>query len=117
MPRSTRPRRSKSLIGLIILAPASRIGCGAIKRFNGDQSVNVPAALFRIRLVFRPRAIESGELEAGGLDTQGLRELIEGDLQPPRIVDLRPEIHVSHCDLSSARIRRGLNERLESLEA
>ena len=63
-------------------------------------------ALFGVRLVFRPRLVEGGKLQAGRVDGGDLRILRHVDLEAARVEHLRHEAEVG--DASPARrTRRG----------
>src|SRR5580704_5976362 len=73
--------------------------------------------LFGIRLVLRPRPVERRKLHAGGIHGNDFRELVERDLEPARIVDLRHQADVGKRDGIAVEISPRTDEGLERLEA
>src|ERR1700722_4915209 len=70
-----------------------------------------------VRLVLRPRLVEGGELEAGGVDRDDLGKLVKRDVEAPCIGDLRNEADVSKADLRAIGVRSRPQQRLDRREA
>src|ERR1043166_812591 len=104
---------------------------GRLERFGapasgGSGSPSAPAStgvttflqtLFGVWLVFRPRLVEGGKLEARGVDRGDLRILRHVDLEAPRIEHLRHEAEVRDGDVRAERVRARLDQRLDRVEA
>ena len=92
--RTTRRMRE----GEVTLRSGSRIQ-SARRAFGAGAS-------FRIRLVFRPRFVEGGQLVARRLDAEDFREFLERHFEPARIVDLRDQANIGDRDMRAERVRR-----------
>src|SRR5580704_10609520 len=73
--------------------------------------------LFRIRLVLGPRPVESRQRHAGGVHRNDFGKLVQWNLEPPRVVDLRHQAEVGDRHRFAAGIWPGLEQRFERLEA
>src|SRR6185295_15040218 len=70
------------------LVVATAGGLGEVE-FTGRDSLGRRRMSLRVRLIFRPRSVEGGKLEAGGVDGDDLGELVQRHLEAARVGDLR----------------------------
>src|SRR5258705_9427529 len=70
-----------------------------------------------IRLVFRPRLVEGGEPETGGLDREDFGEPIERYIEAAGIVDLWHEADVGKADMRTERVGAREEQRFGRLES
>src|SRR5882672_5915581 len=74
-------------------------------------------ASLRVRLALRPRLVEWRKLQAGGIDRDDFGELVERNLEPPRIVNLWHQTDVGDRHMRAARVGPGRDHRLDGGKA
>src|SRR5215471_17897487 len=92
------------------------VSCAA-KQWRTARSRRRPPPSLGVWLILRAREIEGSQFATGGIDGEDCGKALKWDLEPPGIIDLRHEAHISEAHVGAEGIRGGPDPRLDRLEA